>query len=81
MAYEWYYVNHIEELINENSEIVNYILGKSEVCPVDIIIDGNYYAAIDQLFRSRNKCFFFQYDDIDGYRYVIFDLWKTIFIE
>ena len=78
MAYEWYcYVNHIEELINENSEIVNYILGKSEVCPVDIIIDGNYYAAIDQLSEVGTNAFF-QYDDIDGYRYVIFDLWKTI---
>lgn len=78
MAYEWYcYVNHIEELIKENSEIVNYILGKSEVCPVDIIIDGNYYTAIDQLSEVGTNAFF-QYDDIDGYRYVIFDLWKTI---
>lgn len=78
IAYEWYcYVNHIEELIKENSEIVNYILGKSDVCPVDIIIDGNYYTAIDQLSEVGTNAFF-QYDDIDGYRYVVFDLWKTI---
>lgn len=78
IAYEWYcYVNHIEELIKENSEIVNYILGKSVVCPVDIIIDGNYYTAIDQLSEVGTNAFF-QYDDIDGYRYVVFDLWKTI---
>ena len=70
-------MNHIEELIKENSEIVNYILGKSDVCPVDIIIDGNYYTAIDQLSEVGTNAFF-QYDDIDGYRYVVFDLWKTI---
>lgn len=59
---------------------MNYILGKSEVCPVDIIIDGNYYTAIDQLSEVGTNAFF-QYDDIDGYRYVIFDLGKQFHIE
>ena len=44
---------------------------------VDIIVDGNYYFAIDQLSEIGTNAFF-QYDDIDGYRYVVFDFWKTI---
>lgn len=78
MAYEWYcYVNDIEEFREENSEIVDYILGKNESNPVDIIIDRNYYFAIDKLSEIGTNSFF-QYNDIDGYRYVVFDFWKTI---
>ncbi|HHZ07021.1 MAG TPA: hypothetical protein GX401_09650 [Clostridiales bacterium] len=78
MAYEWYcYVNDIEEFQEENREIVDYILGKNENNPVDILIDGNYYAAIDQLSELGTNALF-QYDDIDGYQYVVFDFWKTI---
>lgn len=78
MAYEWYcYANNIEEYRDDFSEIVGYILGNKEDDFVDIIIDRNYYYAIDNLSEIGTNAFF-QYDDIDGYRYVVFDFWKTI---
>lgn len=78
MAYEWYcYINSIEEYKEEYQEIVDYILGKTEQEVVDIIIDNYYYWAIDQLSEIGTNSFF-QYDDLDGYRYVVIDFWKTI---
>lgn len=78
MAYEWYcYINNIEEYKEECRGIVNYILGNTEDGFVDIIIDGNYYGAIDMLSEIGTHSFF-QYDDLDGNRYVVFDFWKTI---
>ena len=78
MAYEWYcYINNIEEYKEEYQEIVDYILGKTEQEVVDIIINGNYYWAIDHLSEIGTNSFF-QYDDLDGYRYVVIDFWKTI---
>lgn len=78
MAYEWYcYINGIEEFMEEHNEIVKYILENKDGNFVDIIVDGNYYWAIDQLSEIGTNAFF-QYDDIDGYRYVVFDFWKTI---
>ena len=78
MAYEWYcYINNIEEYKEEYQEIVDYILGKTEQEVVDIIINGNYYWAIDHLSEIGTNSFF-QYDDLDGYRYVVVDFWKTI---
>lgn len=78
MAYEWYcYINNIEEYKKEYQEIVDCIFGKTEEDFVDIIIDGNYYCTIDQLSEIGTNAFF-QYDDIDGYRYVVMDFWKAI---
>ena len=78
MAYEWYcYINNIEEYKEEYQEIVDYILGKTEQEVVDIIINGNYYWAIDHLSEIGTNSFF-QYDDLDEYRYVVIDFWKTI---
>ena len=78
MAYEWYcYVNNIEEFKEEYCEIVDYILGNKDGDFVDVIIDGNYYFAMDKLSEIGTNAFF-QYDDVDGYRYVVFDFWKTI---
>lgn len=78
MAYEWYcFKNNIEEFKEEYSDIVSYILGKTDGDFVDIIIDGNYYFAMDKLSEIGTNSFF-QYDDVDGYRYVVVDLWKTV---
>lgn len=78
MAYEWYcYVNNIEELRNEHQEIIDYILGNNTNNLVDIVIDEAYFSVIDEYSETGTNSFL-QYDDIDGYRYVIFDLWKTI---
>lgn len=78
MAYEWYcYINGIEEFTEEHNEIVEYILGNIDGNFVDIIINRDYYVAIDKLSKIGTNVFF-QYDDIDGYRYVVFDFWKAI---
>lgn len=78
MAYEWYcYNNNIEEYKEEYTEIVNYILNISDGDYVDIIIDDGYYYAIDKISQTGTNSFF-QYDDFDGYRYVVFDFWNTI---
>lgn len=78
IAYEWYcYINNIEEFKEECKEIVDYILGNNDDDLVDIIIDGNYYLAMEKLSEIGTNVLF-QYDDVDGFRYVVFDLWKTI---
>lgn len=78
MAYEWYcYINNIEGYKEDCREIVDYILGKTDKDVVDIIIDGNYYYVIDELAEVGTNSFF-QYDDIDGYRYVVINFWNTI---
>ena len=74
---QYCYINDIEEYKKENAEIVEYILGNIDGDFVDIIVDGNYYAVMDKLSEIGTNSFF-QYDDINGYRYVVFDLWKTI---
>ena len=78
MAYEWYcYVNNIEEYKESYRGIVDYILGNTQEDVVDIIFDRYYYIAIDELSEIGTNSFF-QYDDIDGYRYVVMDFWKAI---
>lgn len=78
IAYEWYcYINNIEEYTEECKEIVDYILGKLDGDFVNVIIERNYYYAIDQMSDIGTNALF-QYDDVDGYRYVVFDFWKTI---
>lgn len=78
IAYEWFcYINKIEAFETDYKEIVDYILGKTDEDLVDIIIDQDYYFAIDQLSEIGTNTLF-QYDDLDGYRYVIFDFWKSI---
>ena len=78
MAYEWHcYENGIEEYKSENSEIVNYILGKKENDGlVEIILDSNFYKALDYA-SSPGTNSFFEYDE-DGYLYVVVNLWNTI---
>ena len=70
-------LHNIEELRNEHQEIVDYILGNNANNLVDIVIDEVYFSVIDEYSEIGTNSFL-QYDDIDGYRYVIFDLWKTI---
>lgn len=78
IAYEWYcYINGIEQYTEENKDIVDYILGNCSDERVDIVVDGIYYVSIDQVSEVGTNSLF-QYDDRDGYRYVVFDLWKTI---
>ena len=78
IAYEWYcYYNKIEEYMVENNEIVRYILNEIDGNYVDIIIDDAYYSQIDRIPDIGTNSIF-QYDDNDGFRYVVFNLWKVI---
>lgn len=79
MAYEWYcYINNIEEYRDEYKELVDYILeGDINYDFVDIIIDDSYYFVIDNISEIGTNSFF-QYDDIDGYKYVVIDFWNVI---
>lgn len=56
-------------------DIVNYLLLESNDKLVDIVYDNKYYSIIDQVSVEGTNSLL-QYDDYDGYRYVIFDLWK-----
>ena len=78
IAYEWYcYINNIEEFKEENREIVDYIFGLNKNDCVEIVTDRTYNEIIDYISRVGTNSLF-QYDDNDGYRYVVFDLWKII---
>lgn len=78
MAYEWHcFRNNVEGYDEKYEEIVDYILGKNDSNVVDIITDGYYYYIIDQLSEVGTNSFF-EYDDKNGYRYVVFGLWNTI---
>lgn len=80
ISYEWYcYHNHIEEYIDSKyKEIVDYILNNVEdKTIVQLVIDGNHYTAIDVMADIGTNSLY-QYDDIDGYTYVIFNLWNAI---
>lgn len=78
IAYEWYcYINNIEEFKENYHEIVDYILGNNDNNLVEIISDETFYEKMNILSEpGTNSCF--QYDDIDGYRYVVFNLWNII---
>lgn len=78
MAYEWYcYINNISESRSECDEVIRYILGEENENIVDIIVERNYYSAIDYISDIGTNSLF-QYDDIDGYRYVVLNLWNCI---
>ena len=78
IGYEWYcYINNIESKSDKFEGIINYILGDDNNNFVDIVVDGNYYQMIDMVSQAGTNSLF-QYDDIDGYTYVIFNLWNGI---
>lgn len=80
IAYEWYcYIHCIEEYIeNKYEEIVSYILNnENREDIVTIVNDGRHYTPIDYCSEIGTNSFY-EYDDSDGYRYVVFDLWNTI---
>ena len=79
ISYEWYcYVNDINEFYNEYKEIVDCILLKQPVRDyVEICVGSTTYAALSQMCTEGSHGLF-SYDDIDGYRYVIFDFWGTV---
>lgn len=79
ISYEWFcYNNSIEEYIDTNyKDIVDYILNRNEDSIVQLVTDGNHYYSIDKMSDIGTNSFY-QYDDSDGYTYVIFNLWNVI---
>ncbi len=77
-AYEWHcYINNVDGYEDEYQEIVDYILGNSAVSPVGVITEPYQYLPLDQISRIGTNALF-EYDDIDGYKYVVFFLWNII---
>jgi hypothetical protein len=81
MAYEWYcYSNGINCFIPETyQDIVNCILMKRPVTDfVEIVVDGNLdYALKDICYLGSHG--FFEYTDINGYKYIILNFWGIIY--
>lgn len=80
IAYEWFcFINNINEYNAERYQnIVNYITGVDDgFNPVSVVVDRMYYSSIDKM-QDIGTNSLFEYIDEDGYKYVIFDLWKTL---
>lgn len=78
MAYEWHcHINQIEEFKPEYDEIVDYILNDVGSDIVSIVVDSYYYRLVDCLSDFGSNALF-EYDDVDGYKYVVFALWNAI---
>jgi len=81
ITYEWYcYSNGINYFIPEKyQDIVDCILMKRPVTDfVEIVVDGNLdYALKDICYLGSHG--FFEYTDINGYKYVIYNFWGIIY--
>jgi len=80
IAYEWHCFHNEIELFDDKcyADIVNYILFPDSVLPiVSIVNDGNLIYAFDSLSRTGTS-YIFEYNDYDGFCYVIFGLWNVI---
>lgn len=77
IAYEWYcYIHNIDCFVSEDfQDIVDCILLRQPVEDfVEICIDGNLDYSMSQLCNLGSHGLF-EYTDINGYKYVIFDFW------
>ena len=80
IGYEWHCNYHnIEGYHSEKyHDIVEYILTPdSESAFVDVVVSGGAYAILDSCARTGSNMAF-EYDDIDGFTYVIFSLFGVI---
>lgn len=80
IAYEWHcYIHNIEDYQEEfYSDIVQYILTpNTNDSPVEIVIDAGAWKVMDDFSRTGTNMLF-EYQDSDGFTYVIFGLWDVI---
>ena len=80
ICYEWHcYINDIDGFIEEKyCDIVSYILSpEDEEAPVELVVDAFTWELSDRVSRTGTNMLF-EYDDYDGYTYVVFSLWNTI---
>lgn len=80
IAYEWHcYINGIECFKQEKyNSIVSYILTpESKSTPVEIVTDEYIWTVMDYYSRTGTNMIF-EYQECDGYTYVIFGFWGVI---
>lgn len=80
IAYEWHcYINEINEYIPEKyQDIVSYILTPdSQDEPVELVVSAPVWALMEMFSRTGSNMLF-EYQDVDGYTYVIFGFWNVI---
>ena len=80
VCYEWHcYINDIDGFIEEKyRDIVSYILSpEDEEAPVELVVDAFTWELSDRVSRTGTNMLF-EYNDYDGYTYVVFSLWNTI---
>ena len=80
VCYEWHcYRNDIDGFIEEKyRDIVSYILSpEDEEAPVELVVDAFAWELSDRVSRTGTNMLF-EYNDYDGYTYVVFSLWNTI---
>lgn len=80
VCYEWHcYINDIDGFIEEKyRDIVSYILSpEDEETPVELVVDAFTWELSDRVSRTGTNMLF-EYNDYDGYTYVVFSLWNTI---
>ena len=80
IAYEWHcYINDIDGYIPEKYEdIVSYILtpdSHNEL--VELVVSTPVWALMDMFSRTGSNMLF-EYQDVDGYTYIIFGFWNVI---
>lgn len=80
IAYEWHcYINEINEYIPEKyQDIVSYILTPdSQDELVELVVSAPVWALMEMFSRTGSNMLF-EYQDVDGYTYVVFGFWNVI---
>ena len=80
ICYEWHcYINDIEGFEEgKYKDIVSYILSpEKEETPVELVVDAYTWKLSDTVSRTGTNMLF-EYNDYDGYTYVVFSLWNAI---
>lgn len=80
IAYEWHcWVNGIEEFHQDRYDnIVAYILNPEQENTVVEIVKDYYVKELSDRFSRMGSNMLFEYNDSDGYTYVLFSLWNVI---
>ena len=80
IAYEWHcYINNIDFYSeNKYQNIVSYILSpNSQDSPVELVTNDLVWGLMDATSRAGSNMLF-EYQDVDGFTYVIFGFWNVI---
>lgn len=80
IAYEWHcYINDVGEYCEDKyHNIVSYILNPKETNNLVEVVTDDYIVALSEQYSRTGTNMLFEYNDCDGYTYVIFNLWNVI---